>query len=230
MQLSAENLEDLPSSWFRYETKVPLQRQQYQELIPSFYGMGLHPKKTYPDRLVHSIYLDTPELDDYFDNVSGVSRRRKIRLRWYGEDPSHMVIEVKSKKNKVSGKRIIHLENPENLIPRDRHALKILFEGNIVSSPIDIAPLYRPVLQVAYRRSYFELKPGIRMTLDREIRYQKLSPSVSHQMRLSPVDYVVEFKYSVSQEREFKNLLRDFPFRIFRHSKYIVGMDVVAVG
>ena len=230
MRSSTEPLEGLPSSWFRYETKVPLQRQQYQELMPSLYRMGLHPKNMYPDRLVHSIYLDTPELDNYFDNVSGVSRRRKIRLRWYGEDPSHMVLELKSKKNKASSKRTIHLENPEILIPRDRFTLKMLFERSIASLPIDIAPLYHPVLQVTYRRSYFELVSGIRMTLDREIRYQKLSPSVSHQMRLSPVDYVVEFKYSVSQEREFRNLLRDFPFRIFRHSKYIVGLDVVAVG
>ena len=71
---------------FRHETKLPLQRQQYQELRPAFIGMGLHPRKTYADRRVHSIYLDTPEFDDYHDGVSGLSRRSKARFRWYQEN------------------------------------------------------------------------------------------------------------------------------------------------
>ena len=33
----------------------------------------------------------------------------------------------------------------------------------------------------------------------------------------------------VGQEADFQQLLRDLPFRIFRHSKYVVGIDTVAV-
>jgi len=36
-------------------------------------------------------------------------------------------------------------------------------------------------------------------------------------------------KYLVGHESEVSHLLRDFPFRIFRHSKYVVGMDVVSI-
>ena len=32
------------------------------------------------------------------------------------------------------------------------------------------------------------------------------------------------------QEAEFGHLLRNLPFRFFRHSKYVVGMDTVTVG
>ena len=65
------------------------------------------------------------------------------------------------------------------------------------------------------------------MTIDQEIQYRKLSPTISCQMKRSPVDYVVEFKYPINQKTDFGHLLRDFPYRFFRHSKYVVGMDTV---
>ena len=220
----------LSSNRFRHETKLPLQRQQYQELRPAFIGMGLHPRKTYADRQVHSIYLDTPEFDDYHDGVSGLSRRSKSRFRWYQENTKHMVLEIKRKKNRIATKTLFQIKNPSGLIPRDQCLLRSLVTENLDQFPAGIVGLYRPALEVDYRRSYFELKPGIRMTIDQQIQYRKLSPTVSCQMKRSPVDYIVEFKYPVGQETEFGDLLRNLPFRFFRHSKYVVGMDTVTVG
>ena len=209
---------------------MPLERQQYQELTPAFIGLGLHPRKMYADRQVHSIYLDSPEFNDYHDGVSGLSRRSKTRFRWYQEDPEHIVLEVKCKKNKIAKKYLFQMNNPSGLIPRDQFLLRGLVTENPNRFPPSIVGLYRPVLEVCYKRSYFELKPGIRMTIDCEIRYRRLSPTPSHQAKRSPVDYVVEFKYPMEQKTEFGHLLRDLPFRIFRHSKYVVGMDTVTIG
>ncbi len=221
---------DISTKGFRHETKLPLQRQQYQELTPTLIGMGLYPRRTYADRRVHTIYLDTPEYDDYHDGVSGLSRRSKTRFRWYDEETENMMLEVKRKKNKIGTKDLFRMKNPSELIPRGQYLLQSLVTTNSAHFPAGIAGLYRPMLEVSYRRSYFELKPGIRMTIDQEIQYRKLSPTVSCQMKRSPVDYVVEFKYSMDQKKEFSDLLRDLPFRIFRHSKYVVGMDTVTVG
>ena len=221
---------DLRSNRFRHETKLPLQRHQYQELRPAFIGMGLHPRGTYPDRRVHSIYLDTPEFNDYYDGVSGLSRRSKTRFRWYQEKTEYMVLEVKRKKNKIATKYLFQMENPGGLIPRDQSLLQSLVTENPDQLPVGIAGLYRPVLEVHYRRSYFEFEPGIRMTIDQAIQYRKLSPTPSCRAKRSPVDYVVEFKYPMNQKTEFGHLLRDLPFRFFRHSKYVVGIDTVTVG
>ena len=122
------------------------------------------------------------------------------------------------------------MKNPGGLIPRDQCSLQSMITENSDQFPAGIAGLYRPVLEVNYKRSYFELQPGIRMTIDQDIQYRKLSPTVSCQMKRSPVDYVVEFKYPVDQRSEFGHLLQDLPFRFFRHSKYVVGMDTVMVG
>jgi len=221
---------DISANRFRHENKLPLQRQQYQELRPAFIAIGLYPRRMYADRQVNSIYLDTPEFDDYHDSVSGLSRRCKTRIRWYDKDPKHIVLELKRKRNKVATKFLFPIQNPQRLIPRDQYSLQSMVVENPDQFPVGVDGLYRPVLEVNYSRSYFNLKPGIRMTIDRDIRYRKLSPTVSCQMKRSPVDYVVEFKYPVGQESELRHLLQNWPFRFFRHSKYVVGMDAVTLG
>ena len=102
----------------RREIKLPLQRDQYQVFLSTLRDLGLYPKRTYANRLVHSVYLDTIEFDDYHDNVSGISQRHKIRFRWYGEKIELIVLEIKRKMNKISGKRVIDLANPYQIIRR----------------------------------------------------------------------------------------------------------------
>ena len=38
----------------------------------------------YAPRIVNNIYLDTPDLRNYHQNVEGHSQRTKLRARWYG--------------------------------------------------------------------------------------------------------------------------------------------------
>ena len=40
-------------------------------------------KKTFPERVVNSIYFDTDIYQDVWDNINGFGNRKKIRLRWY---------------------------------------------------------------------------------------------------------------------------------------------------
>ena len=227
---AVSNTSHSPSQLIRREIKLPLQSNQYTEFLLSLVDRGIHPRRTYAPRLVHSIYLDTIEFDDYFDNVSGISHREKIRIRWYDEKVELMALEVKSKKNKVSGKRVIDIRNPDQIIPTSRCGLHALLRLNRSILPQALFSSYRLALEVEYVRSYFELSPHIRMTIDRKIQYRKLSPHRGLRMKRSPVDYVVEFKYPVDNEMDFRDLLRGIPFRTFRHSKYVVGMDTVTIG
>ena len=224
------NTSHTSSDLIRREIKLPLQRDQYQVFLSTLRDLGLYPKRTYADRLVHSVYVDTIEFDDYHDNVSGISQRQKIRFRWYGDKIELIALEIKSKTNKISGKRIIDLANPYQTIPTSRHKLRALLQSNRSVLPEALLSSYRLTLEVEYVRSYFQLAQDIRMTIDRNIRYRKLSPRRGLRMKRSPVDHVVEFKYPADNEMDFRDLLRNIPFRIFRHSKYVVGMDTVTVG
>lgn len=70
---------------FRYERKFLV-----EDLMP-FQATGLiklHPRlfySPYPPRHVNNLYLDTPEMENYYDNVTGAPQRRKVRVRWYGD-------------------------------------------------------------------------------------------------------------------------------------------------
>jgi SPX domain protein involved in polyphosphate accumulation len=214
----------------RHESKIPLQHDQTIELQAALLKLGLHPKSCYPDRIIHSIYLDDHELTDYFDNISGVSRRSKTRIRWYNEHTDTLALEIKRKIIKVSDKRIIRLNNPAGLIPRSRSAYMGLIRENSDKLSVSQFMSISPVLEVEYCRRYFLLSDNIRMTIDNKIRYKNLFPLQSSRWQRSPVDSVVEFKYPLGEEKNFSNLLRNLPFRIFRHSKYVIGVDNVCAG
>ena len=221
---------DISTKNLRHESKIPLQHNQYVELTSALIQLGLQPKSSYPDRIIHSIYLDDHELSDYFDNISGISRRSKTRIRWYDDHSNELAIEIKRKVIKVSDKVIIKIENPAGTIPRSQSDYTKLVRSNSRKLPISqYIPLF-PVLEVEYRRSYFELAADIRMTVDHSIRYKKLFPLESNRWHNSPVDTVIEFKYPVGMENDFEKLLRNIPYRIFRHSKYVIGVDCVCVG
>ena len=92
---------------FRYERKFLV-----EELMPPQVAALIkqHPRlfySPYPPRYVNNLYLDTPEMDHYYDNVNGALQRRKVRVRWYGQpfgEIKHPMLEVKVKHGLVGTK------------------------------------------------------------------------------------------------------------------------------
>jgi SPX domain protein involved in polyphosphate accumulation len=219
------------SNWrvndFRHELKVPFEHMQFIEFQSWLQQSGLHPKKQFPDRKVHSVYLDTAMLDDYQDNVSGMSQRGKLRLRWYNDATEKVVLELKNKRGRLANKLVIELQNPCGDIPFERRISDRLLRSTEKSREIAKQHNLFPSLHVQYERAYFEIAPGIRMTLDKRIRYQKLYPLKTQSTTASAVEVVVEFKYPISEAAKAARLLTGMPGRIFRHSKYVIGVDTV---
>ena len=62
----------------------------------------------YPERLVQSLYLDTTHGRALEENLSGLSRREKLRLRWYGprSDTVAAVLERKCRENSLGWKEV----------------------------------------------------------------------------------------------------------------------------
>ncbi|MCB1688494.1 MAG: VTC domain-containing protein [Halioglobus sp.] len=212
---------------FRYELKVPYQRAQFTEFESWLQRAGLHPVKQYADRLIHSVYLDTSEFDDYQDNVSGISKRGKLRIRWYNDATDNMVLELKNKRGKLANKLIIKLDNPTGDLPFDRAIANRLLRSNERSMAVARQASLFPSLHVQYERAYYEIAPDIRMTIDRNIRYQSLYPIKSARTAASLIDVVIEFKYPTNKSKKAAELLAGMPGRIFRHSKYVIGVDTV---
>ena len=214
---------------YRFEIKMPLDRMQYEDFIPHLYKLGLFPSSPFPDRRINSVYFDTSDFSDYIDNTSGIGIRRKTRIRWYNGDLSELTLEQKIKANKASRKETERLTNAGLIEPHTKAGLrKILDENDTTLETLKMSPLF-PVLEVQYDRQYYMLDTDLRMTIDLKQKFKRLHPApVSHFVN-SPVYAVVEFKYPAADRLRMQAMIRDLPFRIFRHSKYVIGLESTVV-
>ena len=93
----------------RYELKMVVP----EVLLPFVRAqLYLHPagiRKTYPPRVVSNVYFDDNEFSRFRESVEGISERRKVRLRWYGEGSSatRLALEIKRKRAQL-GWKIVH--------------------------------------------------------------------------------------------------------------------------
>lgn len=210
---------------YRYEIKMPLDRMQYEDFRPHLLRAGLYPASPYPDRRINSVYYDTADFSDYIDNTSGIGARRKTRIRWYNGDVSKLTLEQKIKSGKASRKETEKLRNTDLVLPHSKDGLRKILAGNQPSLEIlKMGPLF-PVLEVQYERQYFMLAPDLRMTIDLQQKFKRLHPAPVSHFTNSPVYAVVEFKYPAPKRLQMQAILRDLPFRIFRHSKYVIGLE-----
>ena len=97
---------DNPFEELRREIKFFFQSSEIQWL-KSF--VRTHPagfRVAYEPRFVNNLYFDRKDLSSFYDTVNGVSRRAKVRLRWYGglTDEVQAVLEFKIKKNHTQWK------------------------------------------------------------------------------------------------------------------------------
>lgn len=70
----------------RYEIKFRLTHEQKQRfLAATLFGLREDPHGCNACYRVTSVYFDSPGLDFYWEKVNGISIRKKLRLRYYGD-------------------------------------------------------------------------------------------------------------------------------------------------
>ena len=84
------------------------------------------------------------------DNISGIGKRRKTRIRWYNDDISKLVLEFKIKSNKASRKELYPLSNPNLITPNTPALLRSLTDDNRNIIPKLLSEPMMPSLEVQY--------------------------------------------------------------------------------
>ena len=153
----------------------------------------------FSSREIDSIYLDTENFDFAKDNINGVSKRKKLRFRWYNKDLNNVYFEEKKKQNFLVEKNInkipIQLKK-DNLIQNLKDYLKTL---NIKYNNFN----YKFVLKTNYNRSYWISDNNkIRATIDKNI---STSPIFDFTQKLHLNETILEFKFSKFDESLFRN-------------------------
>ena len=201
----------------RYEKKYRIEDARYEEVLYQLHILPAGFKESYPDRWVNSIYFDDVLFSAFQDNLAGISRRLKHRIRWYGdlEQATKPRLEKKIKINALGTKEYYPIADFSLQSPFDAEAL--LYQNYPATRT-----LY-PVVLIRYLRSYLEsYDHKFRATIDRRVQYYLFQGNLffKHSPALDTA-LVLEIKFEKEYLEEADYFLQEIPFRHTKNSKYV---------
>lgn len=215
-------------SKFRYELKFVLNESKLSHLLFLIKQFGF--KRHFPKRTVNSIYFEDHSFSSVKDNISGISKRKKVRLRWYDKDNTSPFIEIKKRSGRVGNK--IKFNTPfknGNEIKKmnSKDIYNVLNGKHNIENKLLMPPNLRPILFVSYDRDYLISNQGIRLTIDKKIQFRSVSyfNSINSKKKFFYNKNIVEIKFPIELKQFMKNFLKKTDLIPTRHSKYLVGIS-----
>lgn len=188
--------------------------------------------KQFKQRSVNNIYYDTYGYDAYSDNLDGISKRVKLRYRWYGNNrtPNNGAIEIKKRLNALGFKDVYKISLPVNILSHNE--LKKNIRKNIPKERIPFLDYYsQPIILNCYDRNYFISQcKKIRVTIDtnHKVYDQRFSDRINTTIKANIAQYiVVELKFHPELTEYVSAKIYDIPMRISRNSKYINSVNSI---
>ena len=216
---------------YRYERKFVLEGASTATLLQRIASHPLLFIRPYPPRRVNNVYLDTPLLRDFFNNVDGNASRRNTRIRWYGDlfgPVGRARLEFKIKRGLVGTKQSFPLKPfiatraMSSDIVRD-----ILRQSDLPAEILSETTSLESSLINQYYRYYFASADGrFRLTLDEDVTFFPIATR-AHSL-LGQVQegekHILELKYAPEHEPQAHQVPDALGLRIARNSKYAVGI------
>jgi hypothetical protein len=188
-------------------------------------------RKHHPDRVVNSIYYDNLNFSIAKDNIDGLSKRCKIRIRHYGDTKSNNCnVEIKKKINKFGFKAIFSLDKKINEINLDElFSLKNNLYKDLIKDSFTekfmTQDYLQPQINVSYSREYF-IFGNIRLTHDKKINYRPYGNNkFVTESTINDSINVLEFKFDYTNLEEVKFILEKIKLKPKRFSKYLRGLS-----
>jgi len=217
---------------YRYERKFTAASTDRAFLLqnirrhPSFFTPIFQPRQ------INNIYLDTNDLQFYKDNKIGIAKRKKIRIRWYGETFGRVQkpqLEYKMKSGLLGDKWTFELPPFEINSGFDTSDLEDYLHKTNLPAPIlaDLQVL-SPSLLNTYKRSYFLSANGhYRLTFDEHMRYYGFYAGQNHFMKKQEDlrDFIIELKYTPDHDDLADGIARKLATRLDKSSKYVNGIN-----
>ena len=210
----------------RYEVKFVLNELEFLEA--SYFLKSINSFNSYPNRNVNSLYFDTYNYSSIRDNISGISNRKKLRLRWY-DDFLNPSLEIKNKFSRVGNKKSYKIDFLEKKIFKKssiNELSELIFKNSKIKESF-LENSFVPTLKVSYIREYYETKNGLRITLDKEIKFSQVLPNrpINFFKEINTESRVMELKFPAELKPHVVNLIRNLNLTPKRNSKYLLGMS-----
>ena len=221
-------------SIYRFERKSFLENLPKENLM---HMISMHPamfSEMYHERYINNIYFDSPDFSSLHDNIVGVSKRIKYRIRWYGEmfqDIKSPVLELKIKKGFLGYKRSFKLA-PFS-VNTDFDFSNVVQSVKKSNLPDDVYVNFmqlQPTLLNRYRRKYFQEKRKLfRITVDDYLHYYQIKKTNNLFLNsfYDRQKLIFELKYNQEHDEKASDIMSSFPFRVTKSSKYVMGVGFV---
>lgn len=126
---------------------------------------------------IRSLYFDTIDNQDYLEHLSGICRRKKLRLRIYDLNTEQVKLEIKNKEGNYTIKETATITKAESLLLINGNIDFLLSKKNAVLHKVWVymkSDKYYPYLLVDYIRKAYRFKAGdVRLTFDIDIKTGK---------------------------------------------------------
>ena len=182
--------------------------------------------------MIRSLYFDTAYDCDYFEKLTGVELRRKIRLRCYDPTAGYAMLEMKQKQGANQLKRSLRVEREDAIeIARGNYLPLLRYDEPFAAECYALMSCrcYRPKTIVEYNRKAFIAKENkIRITFDNNIvstesRLELFDPKLNMNPVLDKYNVVLEVKYNGFLLDYIKRLINPVNRSELSVSKYVLA-------
>jgi len=203
------------------------------------YGVG-KPNYSYP---VHSLYLDSDNLEIYWRTVNGDKNRFKLRLRYYSDHPETPVFfEIKRRMKDIIQKqrggvrheavpRILsgHFPEPSELVSKSPGGLVAVQRFVTLMTELNA----RPCTHIFYlREAYVSDDDEVRVTMDRHVLSEPNPSGIIKVKMRDPVHayrglVILELKFTNRFPNWFRELVRMANAMQTGAAKYVSGISLL---
>ena len=203
------------------------------------YSVG-RPNYSYP---VHSLYLDSDNLEIYWRTVNGDKNRFKLRLRYYSDNPETPVFfEIKRRMKDVILKQrggvrqsavglILngHIPEDKHMITKDPGSLVAVQRFQMLMTELNAKPKSHIFYQ---REAYVADNDEVRVTMDRNVYSEpNLSSTIKVKMNKPVHSYagfvIQELKFTNRFPNWFRELVRVAEAMQCGAAKYVSGVGLL---
>jgi len=217
---------------YRYERKFVVTEMTCAEIRSLLRSHPALISEIYYERFVNNVYLDSFDMGNYFARAAGVPDSTKVRVRWYGDlfgPVAKPALELKIRTGILQRKERFPLAGFTLNTGFHTGILQRVFaESNLPEAMLKSLGGLETVLLTRYRRSYFlSADAQFRLTIDADLQYCNLGKNINSFLGLTS-DHtikILELKYSRAADAAVERISAHFPFRLYRNSKYVEGLE-----
>ena len=216
----------------RYEIKIVFDRflRNHESQWIRLHSAGFI--QAYPPRKVNNIYFDTIDLDSLNDHISGISERRKLRLRWYGDAFvfQSALLEVKQKVNRLGWKDSQPISGSFDCQTMTWNDITTLIKQSSRDGFLQMIEESNPVLINHYQREYYkaayddEIRVSVDTKLTTYLQKDNYKPNLQFALPSEGI-LILEVKCPLEKSDQIPKLLDEFPARPGAFSKYNQAME-----